>query len=75
VSSVNHIFYISEALDQNQRLRLQYVISQHNSVHSASFDRRRKQLFAIAYDPDQVSSDELRALFSQNGVQADPIHY
>jgi len=75
VSSVNHIFYISDALSQTQRIRLQDTISQHNSVHEASFDRRRKQLFAIAYDPDQVSSDDLKSLFHQNGVQANPLNY
>jgi len=75
VSSVNHIFYISDALDQSQRIQLQSAISQHDSVHSADFDRRRKQFFSIAYDPDQVSSEELRVLFHENGVQANPLLY
>jgi len=75
VSSVNHIFHISGALDHSQRIRLQSVISQHDSVHSASFDRRRKQFIALAYDPDEVSADELKALFRQNGVLANPLNY
>jgi len=75
VSSVDHIFYISDILDQNQRTQLQFAINQHNSVHSVSFDRRRKQFIAVAYDPDEVSCEELRALFIQNGVQADTLRY
>lgn len=75
MSSVSHIFYVSDALDQSQRVQLQYVFNQLNSVHSANFDRRRKHLLAVAYDPDQLSSKDLLGIFLQNGVRANTLHY
>ena len=75
MSTVNNIFYIKGNLDHLQRRDLESRLSSHNSISSVAFNRARKHLLCIVYDPDVWTAQDLLQFVSQSGVQASSVYY